>query len=299
MLQMSSERQSETAMSATWHPNALSNPPVSCGTASVSLANLRCTCLWHWKIYMMSTGECFFDSRRLEPLAIIPHHNHPMQRCFLMLPVYIWIPNVFCMLKCAIFMIHALQCVAWPSLDWILHRTCQKHPAFNARIYVWNRTNGVVVTRNAHMQMKTHKIERKLCNTYIHSVILKQFMVQYIHFGLVHFFQVTRDSIWTGANQTASIKQYMVLTVPCPSHSSRFLHLWKHHQEVLPKSCLLAFPHPKPKRQTNTFEPQPFTSVVFLPAPAIHFGEAKTLFFGKLADSWCIGRAGKNPKYGL
>ena len=44
------------------------------------------------------------------------------------------------------------------------------------------------------------------------------------------------------------------LTKSCLSHSFRFPRLWTQHQEVMPKSCLLVFPHSERKRQNNPFQ---------------------------------------------
>ena len=43
-------------------------------------------------------------------------------------------------------------------------------------------------------------------------------------------------------------------TKSCLSHSFRFPRLWMQHQEVMPKSCLLVFPHCERKRQNSPFQ---------------------------------------------
>ena len=47
---------------------------------------------------------------------------------------------------------------------------------------------------------------------------------------------------------------YRDLTKSCLSHSFRFPRLWTQHQEVMPKSCLLVFPHCERKRQNSPFQ---------------------------------------------
>ena len=54
--------------------------------------------------------------------------------------------------------------------------------------------------------------------------------------------------------------------ISCLSHSFCFPHLWTHHQEVMPKSCLLLFPCSEPKRQNKPFQLGTFTSTDVCPS---------------------------------
>ena len=56
----------------------------------------------------------------------------------------------------------------------------------------------------------------------------------------------------------SSTAWYRGLTKSCLSHSFRFPRLWTQHQEVMPKSCLWAFPHSERKRQNNPFQIRAF-----------------------------------------
>ena len=76
------------------------------------------------------------------------------------------------------------------------------------------------------------------------------------------------------ALQDLKIKKppYRDLTKSCLSHSFRFPRLWTQHQEDMPKSCLLVFPHCERKRQNSPFQIGTFHfPFFFLPALAIQY----------------------------
>ena len=69
-----------------------------------------------------------------------------------------------------------------------------------------------------------------------------------------------RSDIWKllpEVNATARTEKTLVQgtdndpTMSRLSHSFCFPRLWTHHQEAMPKSCLLVFPHAERKRQNN------------------------------------------------
>ena len=101
-----------------------------------------------------------------------------------------------------------------------------------------------------------------------------------------------RSDIWKllpEVNATARTEKTLVQgtdndpTMSRLSHSFCFPCLWTHHQEAMPKSCLLVFPHAERKRQNNL----PFISDVFPLCPC----DSSSWFCPLSSPNWftCVG----------
>ena len=72
--------------------------------------------------------------------------------------------------------------------------------------------------------------------------------------GLPHYSMVSMVTVRRTQLDGEELDRYSDATMSCLSHSFCFPRLWTQHHEVMPKSCLLVFPHCERKHQNSRFQ---------------------------------------------